>query len=264
MRSECKNLLTVDEGLTRNYSGRGQFDGQALHPVTAFPWPDFLAGQHTKPVRVLLVDPDPAIRRVIAQELLDDLRIQLDGQASTLREGRRLLMQHEFEVLMVDVRLDDGSGFELIEEAKKHRSAPEVIAISAHHDESQTLRALELGASGYLVKNAWLQSYAQAVLHVVNGGAAVTPTLTRRLLSRLDHTRGNETPVRPSGNRASLSGREREVLRLVAIGNISADIAAQLAISPQTVNANMKSIYRKLHAHTRAQAVSFASHRGLL
>ena len=139
--------------------------------------------------------------RVIAQELLGDLRIQLEGQAGTPREGRRLLMQHEFDVLMVDIRLGDGSGFELIEEAKRHRSAAEIIVISALEDEPQVLHAFELGASGYLVKNAWFQSYAQAVLQVVNGGAAITPRLARRLLVHLDHKRSNVNPVRPPDSR---------------------------------------------------------------
>ncbi|MDQ0608134.1 DNA-binding NarL/FixJ family response regulator [Variovorax sp. W1I1] len=269
MEAECADLSTAKETLTQDYSGRRQFDGLTTPPATACPWPS-RAGQHAKPVRVLLVDPDASIRCVIAQELLCDIRIQLDGQASTVREGRRLLREHEFDVLVVDVCMGDGSGFELIEEARKHRSAPEVIAISAREDESQTLRALELGASGYLAKNAWLQSYAHAVLHVVNGGAVVTATMIRQLLPRLHHPHPHPHPpsaaaaVRPLASDESLSPRERQVLRLVAIGNVSADIAAQLTISPQTVHAHIKSIHRKLHVHTRAQAVNFATQKGLL
>jgi DNA-binding NarL/FixJ family response regulator len=250
MESDLDISLTDVGTGARKYSNPGQFGGLLSPSADTLPWPDFLTGQETKPVRVLLVDDDPFVRRVIAQELLGDLRIQLEGQAGTLREGRRLLMQHEFDVLMVDIRLGDGSGFELIEEAKRHRSAAEIIVISALEDEPQVLHAFELGASGYLVKNAWFQSYAQAVLQVVNGGAAITPRLARRLL----------VPE----SKATLSAREREVLRLVATGYVTEEIALQLTISAQTVNAHVKNIYRKLHAHTRAQAVSFASHRGLL
>lgn len=264
MERENDSLVVSEEGLTRNYSGRGQFEEPAPQSATAVQWPHFLAGQHAKPVRVLLVAPDPSIQRVIAQELLDDRRIQLEAQANTLREGRRLLMRLEFEVLMVDVCLVDGSGFELIEEAKKHRSTPEVIAISAHLDEAQALHAFDLGASGYLVQTAWLQSYAQAVLHVVNGGAAVTPTLARRLLAHLNHSRANGNPVRPPTGRATLTERELEVLQLIALGNVGAAIAKQLRISPQTVNVHIKSIYRKLQVHTRAQAVTCATNKGLL
>ena len=264
MESEIDNSLTDVGARGTKYSNPGQFGGLLSPSADTLPWPDFLTGQQTKPVRVLLVDDDPFVRRVIAQELLGDLRIQLEGQAGTLREGRRLLLQHEFDVLMVDIRLGDGSGFELIEEAKRHRSAAEIIVISALEDEPQVLHAFELGASGYLVKNAWFQSYAQAVLQVVNGGAAITPRLARRLLVHLDHKRSNVNPLRPPDSKATLSAREREVLRLVATGYVTEEIALQLTISAQTVNAHVKNIYRKLHAHTRAQAVSFASHRGLL
>jgi DNA-binding NarL/FixJ family response regulator len=228
------------------------------------PWPDFLTGQQTKPVRVLLVDDDPFVRRVIAQELLGDLRIQLEGQAGTLREGRRLLMQHEFDVLMVDIRLGDGSGFELIEEAKRHRSAAEIIVISALEDEPQVLHAFELGSLR-------LPGQERVVPELCAGGAAGGerrcghhPAAGAPLLVHLDHKRSNVNPVRPPESKATLSAREREVLRLVATGYVTEEIALQLTISAQTVNAHVKNIYRKLHAHTRAQAVSFASHRGLL
>lgn len=254
---------SVGEAIS-DYSALTQYGGLVTSGAGAMPWPDFLTGQQTTPVRVLLVDDDPCVRRVIAQELLSDLRIQLEGQAGSLREGRRLMMQHEFDVLMVDIRLGDGSGFELIEEAKRHRSSAEIIVISALEDEPQVLHAFELGATGYLVKNAWFQSFSQAVLQVVNGGAAVTPRLARRLLVHLDHQRGNAHPTRPADSKAMLSTREREVLRLVAAGHVTDEIAQQLVISAQTVNAHVKNIYRKLHVHTRAQAVSFASHRGLL
>lgn len=227
-------------------------------------WPDFLVGQPLKPVRVLLVDDDPCIRHVIAQELLADARIELSGQAGSLREGRRLLASHDFDVLIVDIRLGDGSGFDLITSARNHRSAAEIIVVSALEDERQLLHAFALGATGYLVKNSWFQSFAQAVLQVVNGGAAITPSLARRLLLNLDPPRDTAQPVLQPQPGAMLSEREREVLQLVATGHISDDIAIRLAISAQTVHAHIKNIYRKLHVHTRAQAVSFALRRGLV
>ena len=236
-------------------------------------WPDFLNGQETAPVRVLLIDDDEFVRRVIAQELLSDMRIQLEGQADSIREGRKLLATHEFDVLMVDLRLGDGMGFELIDEARNHHSNGEIIVISALEDDSHVLRAFELGATGYLLKNAWLQSFAEAVLHVVNGGAAITPRLARRLLHRLNHNPHNslQNPPaadtlaqRPPSRDATLTPRESEILRFVACGYVSAEIGARLGITGQTVNAHIKSIYKKLHVHSRAQAVNFAVHSGLI
>jgi len=228
-------------------------------------WPHFLTGQEDAPVRVLLVDDDEFMRRVIAQELLSDMRIQLEGQAGSVRDGRRLLATHEFDVLMVDLRLGDGSGFDLIREARKLQRHCEIIVISALEDDAHVMHALELGATGYLLKHAWLQSFAQAVLQVVNGGAAITPKLARRLLTRMNLQTGGdppalETPVRE----ATLTAREREVLRCVARGYVSKEISLRLGISGQTVNAHIKNIYKKLHVHSRAQAVSLATHTGQL
>jgi len=231
-------------------------------------WPDFLVGQEKSPVRVLLIDDDEYMRRVIAQELLSDLRIQLEGQADS-REGHRLLATHTFDVLMVELQRGE-MAFELIAEARRLHRNSEVIVISALEDDAHVLRAFELGAMGYLLKNAWLQSFADAVLHVVNGGAAITPRLTRRLLHRLDY-RAREPyaddtspPPRQPSHDTTLTPRESEVLRCVASGYVSAEIGARLGITGQTVNVHIKSIYKKLHVHSRAQAVNFAVQAGLI
>lgn len=228
-------------------------------------WPDFLIGQGQRPVRVMLIDDDPHVRHVIAQELLSDTRIDLVGQADSLREGRRLVMRQAFDVLLVDLNLGDGSGFSLIEYVKACRCSAEVVVISVLENEAQVLRAFELGASGYLVKNCWFQNYAQAVLQVVNGGAAITPGLARRLLHRFEIPWGTPAAQPSDGNEASsISSRERDVLRWVASGSTSAEIATRLEISVQTVNSHIKNIYRKLHVHSRAQAVILAARRRLL
>jgi DNA-binding NarL/FixJ family response regulator len=238
-------------------------------PATGL-WPDFLTGQERSPVRVLLIDDDELVRRVIAQELLSDLRIQLEGQANSIREGRKLLVTHEFDVLMVDLRLSDGLCFELIDEARRHRSNVEVIVISAFEDDAHVLRAFALGATGYLLKNAWLQRFPEAVLHVMNGGAAITPRLARRLL-HLMNQHPAERPAddapplpAPQSREATLSHREGQILRLVALGHVSVEIGAKLGIAGQTVDAHIKSIYRKLHVHSRAQAVNLAVQAGLI
>jgi DNA-binding NarL/FixJ family response regulator len=245
--------------------GRSGFPPGIVPPVAPL-WPGFLTGQEDAPVRVLLVDDDEFMRRVIAQELLSDLRIQLEGQAGSLRDGRRLLATHEFDVLMVDLRLGDGTGFDLIQEAREQHRTGEIIVISALEDESHVLHAFELGATGYLLKDAWLQSFAQAVLQVVNGGAAITPRLARRLLSRLSHRPGSSTPpsVEPPPREATLTARECEILRFVARGHVTEEIGVKLGISGQTVNAHIKNIYKKLHVHSRAQAVSYAAYSGLI
>lgn len=240
--------------------------GQQLAPHGSLPqmWPDFLHGQPDQPVRVLLIDDDPHMSRVIAHELLADLRINLLGQASSVKEGRRLISQNEFDVMLVDLNLGDGTGFDLIEYMKTVRPLAEVVVISAMEDEQHALHAFELGATGYLVKNSWFGNFPQAVLQVVNGGASITPNLARRLLRKFDHPQAQSNPVAHEGrSKDKLSEREKEVLKLVASGYTSTEIGSRLAISGQTVNTHIKNIYRKLNVRTRAQAVSFATNRGL-
>lgn len=231
-------------------------------------WPHFLVGQPDQPVRVLLIDDDPHIRRVIAQDLTADRRVCLEGQAANVREGRRLIARHSFEVMLIDLQLPDGTGFQLIEHMKTVNPQAEAVVVSAFEDEERALQAFELGATGYLAKNSWFGNFAQAVLQVANGGAAITPNLARRLLHRFEPAppscergRGPRQGEAASPGCERLSEREREILQLVATGYTSAEIGGRLAVSMQTVNTHIKNIYRKLHVRTRAQAVNLASRR---
>ncbi len=227
-------------------------------------WPEHFAGQPGKPVQVLLVDDDPHMRMVISQELLVDPRILLVAQPGSVQAGRRMIDQHEFDVLMVDLNLGDGWGFELIEHMKQVHPDAEAVVISALEDEQHALRAFELGATGYLVKNSWFGNFPQAVLQVVNGGASITPSMARRLLGKLEHARGVLADDKTGEPAEPLSEREKEILKIVAVGYTSVEIGERLNISSMTVNTHIKNIYRKLHVRTRAQAVNFAAHHGLL
>ena len=225
-------------------------------------WPDFMVGQVSQPVRVLLVDDDSHMSHVIAQQLLSDQRINLVGQATGFRDGRRKIGILDFDVLVVGINLGDGNGFDLIKQVKSRSPMIEVVVVSSTEDEEHALHAFELGATGYLIKNSWFDNFPQAVLQVVNGGASITPNLVRRLLRRI----GVKTVVPSAGNNRAdqLSKREREVLKMVACGFTSAEIGSRLMISAQTVNTHIRNLYQKLQVHSRAHAVSCASERGLL
>lgn len=225
-------------------------------------WPEFLVGQEASPVRVLLIDDDPHIRLVIAQELMTDTRTLLVAQADSVREGRRAIRNNEFDVLLVDLNLGDGSAFELLEYVKCVRPGAQSVVISVMENEDDVLRAFELGASGYVGKSSWFRNYPQAVLQVANGGAYITPNLARRLLQRFDRTSSAESKKK-TNEADRLSGRETEILRMVAGGYTSEEVGMHLMISGMTVNTHLRNIYRKLQVRGRAQAVRFASLRGI-
>ncbi len=267
-----ENLMSTSSTHTNNTAfnsaipvqqSRQGFAALVPQSTTTQSWPPFLVGQVAKPVRVLLVDDDTNIRHVISRELMADLRCDLVGQGGSMREGKQLLSSCEFDVMLVDLNLGDGNGFELIEHLKIVRPLAEAIVISAMEDEQHALRAFELGATGYLVKNSWFGNFSQAVLQVVNGGASITPNLARRLLHRLDHS-PNDTTARTEPHKKGLSDREHTVLKLVAAGYTSVEIGFRLSISGLTVNSHIKNIYRKLQVKTRAHAVSSALQRGLI
>jgi DNA-binding NarL/FixJ family response regulator len=225
-------------------------------------WPDFLVGQPEKPVRVVVVDDDTHIRRIIAQELMGDPRTLLVGQAGSLREGRRIVREHDFDVILVDLNLGDGRGYDLIAYVKEVRSSAEAVVVSVLEADEDAIRAFELGASGFLVKNSWFGGFVQSVLQVANGGASITPSLARRLLLRLD--RGGLARLSAPRTQGKLSEREREILRMISGGMTSTEIGARLGISHMTVNTHVKNIYQKLHVRNRAQAVNCANRWGFL
>ncbi|GAB3663140.1 LuxR C-terminal-related transcriptional regulator [Ramlibacter alkalitolerans] len=224
-------------------------------------WPDFLNSEPGRQVRVILIDDDPHIRRVIAGELCSDLRIDFVGQAHCARSGKRLISSTEFDVMIVDLHLGNGSGFELIEHMKHVRSHAEAIVVSVLDDEQRAIRAFELGATGYLVKSTWFGSFPQAVLQVWSGGASIAPNLARRLLQRFS----TPAPAPAASDRgAALSERESQVLREISKGYTNQDIGERMALSVQTVNTHVRNIYRKLQVRSRAQAVAQATQQRLI
>ncbi|WPB55492.1 response regulator transcription factor [Xylophilus sp. GOD-11R] len=227
-------------------------------------WPELFRGQRERPINVLVVDDDPHIRNVIVQDLLTDLRIQVVGQAANFREARKIIPQVAFDVLLVDLNLGDGSGFELITQALAIRPGIEVVVVSGIDDDRRVLQAFSMGATGFLIKNSWFGNFSRAVLEVVNGGAPITPQLARRLLGQLDFSHARSHTSDSTHEHSVLSTREKDVLRHISSGFTSAEVGERLHISVQTVNCHVKNIYRKLQVHSRTQAINYANQHGLI
>ena len=257
-----KSATAVEHPVGDPATGFGCAQGGARQNSAAA-WPPFMVGQAENPVRVIVVDDDMHIRRVIAQELMSDPRTLLVADGGSLREGKRLVREHAFDVILVDLNLGDGRGYDLIAYAKELRSSAEAVVVSVLEADEDVMRAFELGASGFLVKNSWFGGFVQAVLQVANGGASITPSLARRLLLRMDRLSGLAR-LTAAGVQRKLSERERAILRMIASGMTSPEIGDRLGISPMTVNSHVKNIYQKLRVRSRAQAVSCANKWGLL
>ena len=226
-------------------------------------WPASMKGQPGAPIRVHVVDGDSVVRALVRDELTRDSRTAVAGEAASLRDGKRLVRDVAFDVLLVEMHLQDGSGLDLIGPGKAVHSAAEVVMLSHVDSDDDAILAFESGAAGFLSKNSWFVNYVQSVLQVANGGASMTPSLSRRLLARR-HFR--IAPGHPSPDLISvrLTEREQEVLRMIVRGLTSIEIAQRMAISYETVKSHTKKIHEKLQVHTRAQAACCASAWGLL
>lgn len=230
-------------------------------------WPSFLVGQKNKPVRVAVVDDDIHFARVLQQELTQDPRLQLVGNAQGFKKGKRLVRSVQIDVLLLDLELADGSGYQLLDFLRTQQPRCLAIVCTTKEDELYMRQAFDQGVAGYLLKNSWFGSFAQSVLQVANGGAALSPQLAKRLLQPhgFDLTAsGDETRPPPGAMLEPLSPRETEILRMVADGNTSSVIAERLQVSQMTVNTHIRNTYRKLQVRSRAHAVQSAMVRGLI
>ncbi len=155
-------------------------------------------------------------------------------------------------VILCDVGLPGMDGITGISAIKELSPATHIIMLTVHDDHHKVFGAICAGASGYLLKDAPEEAIAAAIHDVLNGGAPMNPRVARLVLERFAHQ--NAAPKDDYG----LSTRECEILELMVKGLIKKEIAQQIGVSYHTVNNHLRSIYEKLHVHTRGGAVAKA------
>lgn len=212
------------------------------------------------PVHVLLVHSDQAMTHRLTKELGPENDIQLLCVAQSRREGKRLIENQNFDVMLIDTVLKDGSGFDLISYAKKIKPLCEVV-VAGRDGGEDAMRVFALGAMGYVPCTGAEGRYADAIKQVACGGAYMTPSMSREVLHQLE---SKSALVDRRHEIERLTPRELQILRMVADGHTSLPLGKKLGISCQTVNAHVKNILRKLNVRTRAQAISKAYEQGVL
>jgi len=158
----------------------------------------------------------------------------------------------EAGVILLDINLPGISGLDAVPVFKKKYPGSRVIMLTIQDDDFHIFEAIKRGADGYLLKNSNPEKILEAIRHVNEGGAALTPAVARQVLAFLLHP-----AVRPE-TPSDLTPREKEVLHLITQGMTNDKIGEKLFISVQTVRNHIKSIYEKLQVHSRAQVVSKA------
>ncbi|HEY5294641.1 MAG TPA: response regulator transcription factor [Gaiellaceae bacterium] len=212
-------------------------------------------------IKVLLADDQALVRsgfRMIL-EARDDFDVI--GEAENGREAVELAAVTSPDVILMDVRMPELDGVEATRLILGAGSSARVLILTTFDLDEYVVRAIRAGASGFMLKDVRPQQLVEAIRVVAGGDALLAPSVTRRLLDRFarDFT--------PSGECASLdelTGREREILMLVAQGLSNAEIAERLVVGESTVKTHVSSILRKLQLRDRVQAVIAAYDAGLV
>src|SRR6476659_3890510 len=211
-------------------------------------------------ITILLVEDDaPTLWRL--QDALARSGFQVTA-AATLAEARACLAQVAPRVLLTDLQLPDGHGVDLIRETRQRFPDTEIMVISILGDEESVISAITVGATGYLLKDAFPTDIAATVRELVAGHSPISASIARFIVRRTQVSA--EPPPGPQLNTTKLTPREIDILWGIAKGFSYAEIASYLGMSKQTVPGHIKSIYRKLEVHTRGEAVFEALQQGLI
>lgn len=213
--------------------------------------------------RVLLVEDDLPVRQRLAGIIAGWAGAELLVACGTLAEALDVIAKQSVDLLVTDLKLPDGHGAQAIRALRASQPGAESMVISALADDRNVIEAIEAGASGYLLKDSDSIGVIDAITELLAGGSPISSTIARTIVRRLggrdaalDVTRG------PPDRR--LTPREMDILWGIAKGFTYGEIADRLQISKHTVPVHIKSIYRKLEANNRSEAVYEASRRGLI
>jgi DNA-binding NarL/FixJ family response regulator len=206
------------------------------------------------PIRVLLADDHPVVREGLRGMLAAEADIDVVAEAGSGTEAAALAIAIEPDVILMDLRMPDGDGVEAIGRLQAKRSEARIIVLTTYDTDSDIIRAVEAGATGYLLKDAPRADLVAAIRAAARGETVLAPLVAGRLVSR----------VRRGPQPESLSARETEVLALVARGLTNAAIGRALFVSEATVKTHLTRACAKLGVAGRTAAVTKAMEIGAL
>ena len=211
-------------------------------------------------LRVLIVDDHEVVREGLRSLLNRRPGISVVGEAGNVAAAVSETQRLQPDVVIMDVRLPDGSGVEACREIRQESPEVKVIMLTSYADEEAVFASILAGAAGYLLKQTRAQALADAIEAVADGGSLLDPAVTQKVLQR----------VRNMGSRrsddaiSSLSEQEQKILMLIADGKTNKEIAEEIYLSDKTVKNYVSSILSKLNLRRRAEAAAYIARKGLL
>jgi DNA-binding NarL/FixJ family response regulator len=211
-----------------------------------------------RPLRLLVVDDHEVVRQGLVSLLDRREHFQVVAEAGTATEAVEMARKFEPDLVVMDVRLPDGSGIEACREIRVEFPATRVVILTSYPDEEAVLSAIIAGASGYLLKQIRSRDLVSALESVGRGESLLDPAVTEKVLDRVRRiATGTYTD-----EMAQLTQQEQKILLLVAEGKTNKEIASEVFLSDKTVKNYVSSILSKLNLERRAQAAAFvARHR---
>jgi len=203
-------------------------------------------------IAILVVDDHEVVRMGLRTLLERRPGFLVVGEAGTAAEAIAAARQSQPDVVIMDIRLPDGSGVEACREIRQERPETKVIMLTSYADEEALYGSIMAGASGYLLKQTRGQTLAEAIGQVVRGQSLLDPAVTEKVLQRMRYLASEGRD-----EMATLSPQERKILALIAEGKTNKEIAQEVFLSDKTVKNYVSSILNKLNLRRRAEAAAF-------
>ena len=210
----------------------------------------------TGQIRVLIVDDHEVVREGLRSLLRRRSDMTVVGEADSVASAVEEAQRSQPDVVVMDVRLGDGSGVEACREIRAERPDTKVIMLTSYADDEAVFSSILAGASGYLLKQTRTQALADAIGRAMAGESLLDPAVTERVLERV-RTAGSGKDDELS----LLSEQERKILDLIAEGKTNKEIAQEVYLSDKTVKNYVSSILSKLNLHRRSEAAAFIARR---
>lgn len=214
-----------------------------------------------KPIRILLADDHTVMRRGLRLLLESQPEFSVVAEAADGRQAVQQAEETQPDVAVVDIAMPNLSGIEAAERIASAMPNTAIVILSMHSDEAYVLRALKVGAKGYLLKDSAEGDLIDAIKAVHQGKTFFSPEISRMLVE--DYVR----EIRARGAEDSydlLTSREREILQLLAESKSNKEIAAALHLSPYTVETHRRNLQEKLNLHSLAELILYAVRKGLI